>query len=162
MLEIERRFLCRIHDRRVLDSAPAWPIRQGYIRNGEGPAIRVRRRGADFILTIKSGAGLVREEVEHPLPPKIGAELLESAGERIVEKTRHQIGRWEIDVFHGKLDGLLIAEVELSAEDEETPELPPGIELLREITFDRSLSNHSLAYLTPDEARRLVDRLMNG
>lgn len=156
--EIERRFLSRITDRQVLNAAPSWPITQGYISNEYGPTVRIRRRADDFYLTIKSGTGLVRREIEFAVPHGPGEELLELAGERIVEKTRYQLGRWEVDLFHGKLTGLVLAEVELVSEDEETPPPPRGIEHIREVTFDPSFTNHSLALLDPAEARHFLER----
>jgi len=157
-LEIERRFLCRIDDRHVLDTAPSWSITQGYISNDFGPTVRIRRRDDEFYLTIKSGSGLVRREIEFVVPPGPGGELLELAGDRVVEKTRYQLGRWEIDIFQGKLSGLALAEVELSSETEETPPPPRGLGLIREVTLDPAFTNHRLARLDPEEAKLFVQR----
>lgn len=155
--EIERRFLCRILDQHVLDTAPSWLITQGYISN-TGPTVRIRRLGGEFVLTIKSGGGLVRREIEFAVPTGPGTELLELAGDRSVEKTRYRLSRWEVDIFHGKLAGLVLAEVELSSSDEETPPPPPGVELVQEVTLDPLFTNHNLALLDPPSARRFVER----
>lgn len=156
MFEIERRFLCGTVDEEVLAVAPSWRITQGYITDS-GPTVRIRRRDDDFILTIKKGSGLVRREIEIPIPPGPGDELLELAGEHMLEKTRYRLGRWEIDLFHGKLAGLILAEVELESEDEETPSAPAGVELIREVTMEPAFSNYSLASLGEVKARRFVE-----
>lgn len=158
MIEIERRFLCRIHDEQVLAAAPSCQIRQGYITDS-GPTVRIRRRDADFFLTIKTGSGLVRREIELAVPPGPGEELLELAGDHALEKTRYLLGRWEIDHFHGKLAGLILAEVELNSEDEVTPPTPKGVELVREVTTVPAFTNHSLANLGEVEARQFVERV---
>ncbi len=155
MQEIERRFLARIVDPGALAAAPTRAVEQGYLSSGD-PAVRVRRYGADWLLTVKSGRGLVRREVEAPLPPEAGAALLELAGGRRLSKVRHRLGRWEIDVFQGALAGLILAEVELAAPDEPLPPPPAGVALLREVTDDGQFVNQVLAGLDPPAAAAFV------
>lgn len=156
MIEIERRFLASISDP---DALPAPRVlRQGYLTAGE-PAVRVRDDGGRFVLTVKAGRGRVRREVEVDVPPAEGRALLEMAGERVLEKRRHHAGRWEVDVFHGKLQGLVIAEVELAHEDEALPPPPPGVVLLREVTDDVDFANQRLAALSDIDARRWIDEV---
>ncbi len=156
MIEIERRFLCRVVDDRVLRSAPSWRISQGYL-TVDGPTVRIRQRDDEYILTVKTGQGLVRREVEVSIPPVPGAELMEIAGEYRVEKTRYQLGRWEIDLFRGKLAGLVLAEIELTRVDEEPPPVPAGIQLIREVTVEPTFTNQRLAMLGVEAARRVVE-----
>ncbi len=155
MDEIERRFLARIVDPGALAAVPARSLQQGYLSAGD-PAVRVRRSGEDWVLTVKSGRGLVRREVEAPLPAEAGAALLELAGARRLTKVRHRLGRWEIDVFQDALAGLVLAEVELRAPDEPLPSPPAGVALLRDVTEDGRFVNQVLAGLEPAAAAALV------
>jgi CYTH domain-containing protein len=160
--EIERQFLCRSVALEVLAGADrSLSIQQGYLTEGD-PAVRVRLRDGDWILTVKSGMGLVREEVEVPIDADAGRALMAMAGERRLEKTRHLIGPWELDVFHGKLDGLIVLELELESEHAPTPDFPAGIEVLTEATGRSEYRNQALAGLSPPAAARLVERLVRG
>ena len=129
MTEIERRYLARIADPAVLERARVSRIRQGYLSAGE-PAVRVRERETDgdfaYTLTVKAGRGVIRREVEVPIDADAGLALMEMAGRRVLEKLRHVVGRWEIDVFQGKLTGLTLAEVELDHPREVVP-APVGL-----------------------------------
>jgi CYTH domain-containing protein len=159
MIEIERRFLCRLRTPELLEGVPVHHIEQGYLTNGS-PAVRIRRRDGEYLLTVKAGQGRVRREVEFPVPPGAGAELLELAGEHRVEKLRYEIGRWELDCFQGKLAGLIMAEVELIAEDEPLPPVPAGLDLIREVTTIREYTNQCLAQLGAEESGRLVEEVL--
>ena len=119
--EIERRFRV-VGDGWRADVRGATRIRQGYVAYGEGVTVRVRlREGHAPMLTIKGPrTGATRAEFEWPVAGNEAEALLALAGPRIVEKTRHEVvvagRRWEIDVFHGRHAGLVLAEVELEAE----------------------------------------------
>lgn len=162
MLEIERRFIARVDDGALRD-ADVVRFRQGYLP-GDGTTVRIRRRrpengGAEsWLLTIKAGQGLVRHEVEFEIDAERGGALMELAGACVVEKTRHTLGRWEIDVFHGPLDGLVLAEAELESEDEALPDAPAGLELGLEVTEDPKITSHALARMDEREAREFVRR----
>lgn len=159
MKEIERQFLCRAVDPAALTRADAvLTIEQGYL-TADDPAVRVRRRNEDWILTVKTGRGLVREEVEAEIDRAAGQALLVMAGERRLEKIRYRIGAWELDLFAGKLEGLILLEVELPGEDAPTPPYPQGVDVIREVTEKSEYRNQVLAGLTPEEARRLVEGL---
>ncbi|HEX9108529.1 MAG TPA: hypothetical protein VF832_14895 [Longimicrobiales bacterium] len=154
MHEIERRFIARVCDAAALAASPSRRLEQGYLAAGE-PAVRVRLDGGAWLLTVKSGRGLVRREVEVPLPAEAGAELLDMAPLRLA-KVRHRLGRWEIDVFEEALAGLVLAEVELRAADEPTPPPPSAVMLLREVTDDGRFVNQALAGLDPPAAAALL------
>jgi adenylate cyclase len=86
--------------------------------------MRVRRVGERYILTLKVGAGgLARHEIEWDAAPSDGRQILDHLclGE-VVTKTRHLVEHagkiWEIDVFDGANAGLIVAEIELTAENE--------------------------------------------
>lgn len=120
---------------------------QGYMRS-EDVAIRVRKQGARAVVTFKAReSGAVRGEWEYEIPPADAEELIgRFCEERVVRKTRHYVPiagrRWEIDVFEGRHEGLVIAELELDAEDEEFDH-PPW--LGPEVTDDASYYNEALA-----------------
>lgn len=159
MKEIERQFLCRPVTSEALGGArEVVRIRQGYLTTDD-PAVRVRLRNDDWILGVKAGHGLVREEVEVAVDGEAGRTLMGIAGDRRLEKTRYLLGPWELDVFDGKLEGLVVLEIELEREDAPTPPLPPGIDVIREVTGRPGYRNQALAGLSPTEARRFVDEL---
>ncbi|OLP61150.1 adenylate cyclase [Xaviernesmea oryzae] len=145
--EIERKFLVASDDWRqeVEDSST---IRQGYIASMSDRSVRVRILGQDRArLTIKIGRSLMsRDEFEYDIPVRDAEELLQAAFGTVIEKTRHCIRRdgyvWEVDVFSGAHQGLVVAEVEMQAEDEQ-PALPAW--LGQEVTGDERYSNLVLA-----------------
>jgi adenylate cyclase len=118
-MEIERKFLVRGDGWRP---GPAGVLqRQGYL-SVEDPTVRVRIEGERATLTVKGAqAGLSRPEFEYEIPLADAGELLRLCP-FAVEKTRYvrEFGgrRWEIDVFHGPNEGLVVAEIELEREDE--------------------------------------------
>lgn len=154
--EIERRFIVRLQSRAALEGAEVHRFEQAYLSTGE-PGVRVRRAGDVYTLTVKAGRGLVREEVEFPVPAAAGAALMQIGGARRLNKTRHRLGRWEIDIFEGALAGLILAEVELAAADEPQPTPPEGVLLVREVTEDSRYVNQVLAGLDEAAAARLVE-----
>jgi len=119
--EIERKFLVR--DDSWKAGAEGKAFRQGYICNKPEASVRVRISGRKAFLTIKGETrGMRRAEFEYPVPLEDAAELLDTLCEKpIIEKTRylipHEGGTWELDVFHGENDGLVVAEIELPSED---------------------------------------------
>jgi CYTH domain-containing protein len=120
--EIERKFLVK---RDVWTPAgPGTPYRQGYLSAQKERVVRVRIQGGEARLTVKGATvGLTRAEFEYPIPVADAAAMLDGLCERpLVEKDRHvevHGGKtWEIDVFHGENEGLVVAELELASEDE--------------------------------------------
>jgi adenylate cyclase len=125
--EIERKYLVR---------AGAWTpqgdgthFKQGYLNSQKERVVRVRIEGTKAKLTIKGlTTGVTRSEFEYPLPVEDAAILLDQLREKpLIDKHRHveqHGGRtWEIDVFHGDNEGLVVAEIELASETD-VPELP--------------------------------------
>lgn len=127
--EVERKFRVR---QELLPDLPAGSrLAQGYL--SLKPVVRVRTvhapDGAEHgYLTIK-GEGLTdRAEFEYEIPYEEATALLELSQASIVRKTRHRFPvegapelHWELDVFEGDNDGLVIAEVELPAADHDFP-----------------------------------------
>jgi CYTH domain-containing protein len=144
--EIERRFLISSDAWRA-DIARSSRITQGYLAITDASVIRVRIRDEDGYVTIKSGdGGLARDEFEYSIPLEDATSLLKLCGRRILEKTRHEVAFagycWKIDEYAAPFDDLVIAEVELRAEDEDPPR-PSWIG--EEITYNREFSNAALA-----------------
>lgn len=128
-MEIERKFLVD----KVLWALQAKPagqkIIQAYLVNTPEKTIRVRTKGTKGYLTIKgTTVGISRAEYEYEIPVHEAEELIQQFAMKCIEKVRYEItvGKhvWEVDEFYGKLAGLMLAEIELSAEDEafERPE----------------------------------------
>jgi adenylate cyclase len=129
--EIERKFLLR--DESWRDAADGGTrFRQGYLIGAERASVRVRIEGDRANLNIKSATlGIHRQEYEYPIPLGEAEELLDTLCEQPqIIKTRYLVPygehTWEIDLFDGDNAGLIVAEVELEAEDE-TFERPPWL-----------------------------------
>jgi adenylate cyclase len=94
--------------------------RQGYLSSAMERTVRVRLAGDRGYLTVKGlTSGISRSEFEYPIPIADAAAMLDELCERpLIEKTRYCeqfAGRtWEIDVFHGDNNGLVVAEIELA------------------------------------------------
>jgi adenylate cyclase len=120
--EIERKFLVVGDGWRHLVTSRHQLV-QGYLARAHGVSVRVRTIDeAEARLTIKSGESeLNRGEFEYAIPLGDARELLDLCRPHLIEKTRHivpaSIGKWEIDVFAGRHDGLVVAEIELDRED---------------------------------------------
>lgn len=131
-------------------------MRQGYLRTGD-PSVRIRvgePRGP--VLTLKSGKGIKREEHEWPVEPEVADTLFLVAADRVVEKVRRRLGRWELDCFMGSLDGLVLLEVELRDEAEPLPSRPPGVKVIREVTDDGRFVSSRIAEMDSGERRAFV------
>ena len=109
--------------------------------------VRVRLAGENAWITVKGRTlGITRAEFEYQIPPDDARRLLEMCLPSVIDKTRHRIefrGHvWEVDVFHGANEGLVIAEVEL-ADESVSPELPPWVGV--EVSDDARYFNANLA-----------------
>ncbi len=129
-VEIERKFLVKDDSWRS-DVESKTHLRQGYLADGADAKATVRVRVTDdaAFLTIKGTTpGIRRSEYEYPIPlADAQAMLRELVMHSVVDKTRHWVrsgGRlWEVDLFAGENEGLVMAELELGSEHE-TFELP--------------------------------------
>ena len=120
-VEIERKFL--VIGQGWQGQGSVAHIHQGYLCSGGGCTVRVRLTDGAGTLTLKGPTqGLRRAEFEYAIPPEDAEALLLMAGSRVVEKHRHTLQyaghTWEVDVFAGANAGLIVAEIELAAEDE--------------------------------------------
>ena len=120
-IEIERKYLV---------TSDAWResaeegIRyvQGYMPTENGTTLRIRIAGPAAYLTIKGRrTGISREEFEYPIPLADAEELLKLCRQPYIDKHRYIVNyagdRWEVDVFAGLNEGLVMAELEIPSED---------------------------------------------
>lgn len=122
--EIERKFLvCGDFKKGVYASER---ICQGYLSSVPERTVRIRVRGERGYITIKGvgdKGGMSRFEWEKEIPVREANELLKLCERGVIEKVRHlvKVGKhvFEVDEFAGENEGLVMAEVELSAEDED-------------------------------------------
>lgn len=121
-IEIERKFL--VKDANWRAGEPGVLCRQGYLRSSKKCVIRVRTQGNQGYLTIKGNQqGISRPEFEYNIPLADAEEMLEKLCARpLIEKYRFRrqyAGMdWEIDEFLGENQGLVVAEIELDAEEQ--------------------------------------------
>ena len=122
--EIERKFLVRFSAWR--EGARGVRIRQGYLSTSASRSVRVRMSGERATLTVKGPrVGPRASEFEYSIPLADAREMLAALCRRpFIDKTRYTIPGpdghvWEVDEFHAENSGLVVAEIELSHEDEE-------------------------------------------
>lgn len=137
-MEIERKFLIQTLPEN-LDIYPHKEIEQGYI-NRE-PVIRIRRSDDMYILTCKGQGLMVREEFELPLTKEAFEHMKPKTDGIFIEKTRYLIPyneklTIELDIFHGSLAPLVLAEVEFDSVDEADSFIPP-------VWFGKDVTNSS-------------------
>ena len=170
--EIERKFIVNEH----FSAEPGFSygnsihfcskyITQGYFDKGD-IRIRIINRYTDPIalLTIKSKRdGISRYEFEYEIPIEDAHHMMELFCEYAIEKTRYLVKeegkKWEIDVFHGDNEGLILAEIELDSEDDEIV-LPYFVG--EEVTHDKRYYNKELARNPYKNWKRLKTSYFNS
>jgi adenylate cyclase len=152
--EIERKFLVRSDAWRAGVTGSTL-LRQGYLSSNAKATVRVRSSDdAVAVLTLKGQVqGISRAEYEYEIPIEDARDMLAMAEPHIVEKRRHFVPlgglMWEVDVFEGRHAGLVVAEVELTSEDQVVA-LPDWVGA--EVTQDDRYNNASLSRsLNPPE-----------
>ena len=169
-IEIERKFLVRDLSFRE-KAVGSRHLIQGYISKEKGHTVRVRLDDKTAWLTSKgagSASGMSRSEWECEIPAKDALGLLQLCRGGVIDKTRYLVpvfeeacseaegavaddgvvpgeGKkrfWEVDVFHGANEGLVVAEIELTSENENFP-VPDWIG--EEVTGDRKYYNSMLS-----------------
>ncbi|WP_396152112.1 CYTH domain-containing protein [Flavobacterium sp.] len=148
MIEIERKFLVLSN---VFKSEAFQQNRivQGYLSSNPERTVRVRVKGDKGFLTVKgkgNESGLSRLEWEKEITVDEAEQLLSICEKGVIDKIRYEIKMgihvYEVDVFSGENEGLIIAEIELTSESEsfEKPDW-----LGQEVTNDEKYYN---AYLS--------------
>ena len=121
--EIEKKYLILNDDWRKNADEGIYIV-QGYMGSNEKSSVRVRINGDTANLNIKSKTiGIQRSEYDYAIPVDEAKEILDTLCDRpFIEKTRflvmHEGHEWEIDVFSGDNEGLIVAEVELDSVEE--------------------------------------------
>jgi adenylate cyclase len=151
-LELERKWLVgQVPDE--VWSTPADAIEQGYLAaETAGSEVRLRRRAGRCFITVKSGSGVVRCELEVELSPEQFDALWPGTEGRRVEKSRRVVAlpdrpgdlRVELDEYSGSLAGLRVAEVEFPDEETARTFEPPGW-FAAEVTDREEYRNRNLA-----------------
>lgn len=148
MLEIERKYLVKSLDF-IQEAKSIKRITQGFLNTNPERTVRVRISGKEAFITVKgisNKSGTTRMEWEQKILLKDAQKLLEICEPGMIDKTRYEVlfrnYLFEIDVFHGENEGLIIAEIELSREDEsfEKPQW-----LGEEVTGDTKYYNSQLS-----------------
>jgi adenylate cyclase len=143
--EIERKFLVESGHIPVLGHG--LEIIQGYCSTTRSVAVRIRVAGEQAWITLKGESrGAVRSEFEYRIPVADARQMLdEFCAGRVIQKTRYTLEHdehvWEVDVFSGDNAGLVVAEVELTDEQEEL-RLPSWVGA--EVTLDSRYFNSNL------------------
>lgn len=148
MIEIERKFLIT-SDAYKKEAVEKKTIKQGYLNSHPERTVRVRTKGDKGFLTIKgksNESGTSRPEWEKEITTADAEQLLELCEKGVIDKIRYEVKMgnhiFEVDEFFGENEGLVIAEVELSDEDElfEKP-----LWLGKEVTGDKRYYNSYLS-----------------
>lgn len=146
-VEIERKFLVKKDALPELKNGRM--ISQGYIQTSDHTVVRARVKGDKGYLTIKGKSdGMRCAEYEYEIPVTDACEIISNlCNGKCVEKTRYEIKIakhiWEVDVFHGENEGLIVAEVELAQENEEV-DIPTWV--AEEVTGQTQYFNASLLH----------------
>ena len=147
-VEIERKFLVKKELWAALEKPLGKHYRQGYLMNSEDRVVRVRIAGDHGFITIKGAAqGISRLEYEYEIPKSDAEEMLERFQPEGTEKIRYRIPEdsglvWEVDEFLGANEGLIVAEIELTNEDQSFTR-PHWLD--QEVTHDERYANSNLA-----------------
>lgn len=143
--EVERKYLIDITEIGSLENGAI--IKQEYISTTDNTVVRIRISDEHAFLTLKGeNNGITRLEFEYKIPLDDAEQIISQlCSGPIVEKTRYRVKHckhcWEIDVFHGENEGLVVAEIELSEEDEAF-EIPHWI--TTEVSDDERYYNSNL------------------
>jgi CYTH domain-containing protein len=146
-IEIEYKYLVKADIWKKVVPDKSVEIRQGYLLTDPEKTIRVRTKGNHGYITIKGkSVGASRPEFEYEIPLADANQLIDGFCSHVVEKIRHLIVHdqktWEVDVFSGMNEGLIVAEIELTREDEKYS-LPEWVD--KDVTDDIRYANANLS-----------------
>jgi CYTH domain-containing protein len=146
-MEIERKFLIN-NLPFELNDYHFHLIEQAYLCTQ--PVVRIRKQDNDYYLTYKSKGFLAREEYNLPLTEESYLHLRDKADGNIITKKRYLIpyGKFtiELDIFKGKFDGMILAEVEFESEDEANDFVPPEW-FGKDVTYSSKYHNSTLSQM---------------
>ena len=156
-LEIEYKFLIKMPDENILSSLEdirVLKLAQTYTTLGARARMIEENGNITYIKTVKKHiTDLVRLETENEITKEEYVSLLEHGEGNTIEKTRYvypyKNKKIEIDIFPFWKNQAFL-EVELENENEEF-ELPPFVEVIRDITEDKAYRNYALSKKIPKE-----------
>lgn len=145
-MEIERKFIPRKLPEH-LEQYPFHDIEQGYLCIN--PVVRIRKKDNSYILTYKSAGLMAHEEYEMPLTEESYMHLRKKVDGILISKRRYLIPlddahTIELDIFQGKLDGTVLAEVEFSSVEEAEAFCPPDW-FGEDVTYDIRYHNSEMS-----------------
>lgn len=146
-IEIERKFLVKKDKWAQVVKAKQSLYRQGYILSDKQKTVRVRLTDTEAFLTIKGqSVGIARHEFEYSIPMEDARHMLDNLCVSELSKVRYFIPHdghtWEVDEFLGQNEGLIVAEIELAAEDEQFS-LPDWVD--KDVTAEKKYTNSNLS-----------------
>lgn len=148
--EIERKYLVCDDSFKGMATRSSHIV-QAYLSTSRDATTRIRVIDDKSYITIKSCTiGCTRNEWEYEIPQSDGLQIISECHlDNVIDKTRYYVEfdghTWEVDVFHRKLQGLILAEIELDFPDE-TFAIPSFI--CKEVTDDPRYFNSNLSKLT--------------
>ena len=145
--EIELKYLVNQELWKQIIPEKSVEIKQAYLLTDPNKTIRIRTKGDTGFITIKGKSiGASRPEFEYEIPLSDAIELINGFSSNIIEKTRHYVTYerklWEVDEFKGLNAGLILAEIELSDENEEYS-VPDWVG--ENVTVDQKYANSNLS-----------------
>jgi adenylate cyclase len=158
--EIERKWILPATPQ--LDGRVSESIRQGYLFSGASE-MRVRRTENACFMTVKRAGDGYRQEWESEIPEWVFDAIWPNTKGSRLRKTRYSWKddrvRFEVDIYEGKLAGLMVLEVEFRSKRAAAAfQLPDWAAGAREVTEDARFSNAALASAGPKKLKRLFER----
>ncbi len=145
-MEIERKF--KVEKLPNLENVKKAKIIQAYLNTDSEPTLRIRKYNDEYLLTYKYSKKdneiNVCNEVELPITEECFNNLLTKIEGNIIEKTRYFINEIELDIFEGKYEGLILAEVEFESIEDANRYNKPNW-LGEDVTKDKNYRNSYLA-----------------
>ena len=145
-MEIERKF--KVEKLPNLQNVKKAKIIQAYLNTDSEPTLRIRKYNDEYLLTYKYSKKdneiNVCNEVELTITEECFNNLLTKIEGNIIEKTRYFINEIELDIFEGKYEGLILAEVEFESIEDANRYNKPNW-LGEDVTKDKNYRNSYLA-----------------
>jgi adenylate cyclase len=145
-IEIERKYLVNKNEWAAVKPSSGELIIQGYLQKDPNKTVRVRVKNNSGYITIKGKTtGVSRSEYEYEIPVAEAKAMIQEFCDRYIEKTRYIIENegftWEVDEFHSPKKGLILAEIELTNENQQFS-LPEWID--KEVSDDLQYYNSNM------------------
>lgn len=145
-MEIERKFIPKTLPE-SLEQYPYHEIEQGYLCTN--PTIRIRKMDDAYFLTCKGSGMMAHSEHEMPLTREAYEHLREKTDGILITKRRYLIPfddshTIELDIFHDRLKGVTLAEVEFASIEEADSFIPPDW-FGEDVTYDSRYHNSEMS-----------------